>query len=145
MTTEELHLLIKTLFKIKFFSAFTSGEIDNLVSKFHKYFFSKGKVIIREGSPGEGFYVIHSGKVVVLKKLSFFKKKIITTLSAGDYFGEIALVSDEPTSATVKSVEEGVLFVLLKSDFQAVLGKNLKLVESMRLVAEQRKFESKFQ
>ncbi|MFH1352204.1 MAG: cyclic nucleotide-binding domain-containing protein [bacterium] len=143
MTSEELQLLIKTLFRIKFFSAFASGEIDMLVGRFHKFACSKGKIIIRENQPGEAFYVIYKGAVAVLKKQSFFKKKTVATLSAGDYFGEIALVSDEPTSATVKAVEESVLFVLFRHDFQEILRQNPKLTSVIRSVADGRKLENK--
>ncbi|MFH1957914.1 MAG: cyclic nucleotide-binding domain-containing protein [bacterium] len=145
MTSEELQLLIKTLFRINFFSAFSSGEIDMLVGKFHKFACLKGKVIIRENQAGEAFYVIYKGAVAVLKKQSFFKKKTVATLSAGDYFGEIALVSDEPTSATVKAVEESVLFVLFRHDFQEILRQNPKLTSVIRSVAAGRKLENKLQ
>jgi len=145
MTSEELQLLVKTLFKIKFFTSFSSGDIDMLVGKFHKFACSKGKVIIRENQQGEAFYVIYKGAVAVLKKMSFFKKKTVATLSAGDYFGEIALVSDEPASATVKAVEESVLFVLFRHDFREILKQNPKLTSVIRSVADGRKLENKFQ
>jgi MFS family permease len=55
-----------------------------------------GSVIIREGTPGERFYLIDSGEVVVEKN-----GVEIARLGAGDYFGEIALLRNIPTTAAV--------------------------------------------
>lgn len=144
MTKEEINLLVKTLFRISFFSACSSGDIDIILGKFNKYSFSKGKVIIRANKPGKFFSVIYKGKVAVIKKQLYFRKKILTTLSAGDYFGEVSLISDKLTTATVKAVEETEIFILNKYDFQQILKQNSELNVKIQSVAEKRKLESQF-
>ena len=144
MTKDELNLLIKTLHKISFFSGFSNADIDMLIEKFHKCTFPKGKIVIRENEQGEGFFVISKGKVEVAKKESLLKRKHLAILSSGGYFGEVSLISNEPTMATVKAIEYTEAFVLSRFEFQQILRQNPSLAERIKSIAESRKFKSKF-
>ena len=144
MTKDELNLLIKTLHKISFFSGFSNADIDMLIEKFHKCVFPKGKIIIRENEQGEGFFVIYKGKVEVTRRKSLMKRKHLAILSSGGYFGEVSLISNEPTMATVKAIEYTEAFVLSRFEFQQILRQNPSLAERIKSIAESRKFKSKF-
>lgn len=71
-----------------------------------------GETILREGEPGDAFYVIESGEVEVIRGESH-----LADLSDGDYFGEIALTRDVPRVASVKAVSGTRLLVIGRSDF----------------------------
>lgn len=76
-----------------------------------------GETIIRELESSNGCaYYINSGKVRVLRDW-----KEIATLSAGWFFGEIALITDEARTATVEIIEDAELQVFLKDDFLTLL------------------------
>jgi CRP-like cAMP-binding protein len=77
-------------------------------------------VIIRQGEPGDAFYIIKSGEVVVTAG-SETGEKTVGKLGEAEYFGEIALVTGQPRTATVTSVSETELLILEKSDFDAVV------------------------
>ena len=141
MAKEELNLLIKTLHKISFFSGLSTADIDMLIEKFHKCVFPKGKIIIRENEIGEGFFVIYKGKVEVTKKKSLLKRKHLAILSSRDYFGEVSLISDEPTTATVKAIGYTEAFVLSKFEFGQILRQSPNLAEQIKSIAEARKFK----
>jgi len=79
-----------------------------------------GTVIVREGEPGDAFYIVKSGEVVVTAK-SETGKETVANLSEAEYFGEIALITDQPRIATVTSISETDLLILEKSDFNAVV------------------------
>jgi hypothetical protein len=77
-----------------------------------------GATIMREGDPGDLFYVIADGEVSVTKK-----GVEIARLGAGSYFGEIALLRDVPRTATVTAITDVRLMGLARRYFlEAVTG-----------------------
>ena len=71
-----------------------------------------GEVFIREGDPGDLFYVIETGTVDVTKD-----GRHVATLGPGDYVGEIALLRDVPRTATVTATSAAVLQALDREHF----------------------------
>lgn len=142
MTKDEAKWLMETLRNIQFFSIFSLENIDSVLKLFQKYTYPKGKSIIIEGESGKAFFVVHTGKVKVFKRKVFWMKQQLALLGPGDFFGEMALVSEEPAAASIVPVESTEAFVLLKSDFQSILKSNPKLGDEIRRIAEKRKFEN---
>ncbi|MEA2667201.1 MAG: hypothetical protein QOJ33_135, partial [Chloroflexota bacterium] len=70
--------------------------LERLAAAFRPVSLPAGSVIIREGEPGERFYLIDSGEVSVQKNGAE-----VARLGGGDYFGEISLLKQVPTTATV--------------------------------------------
>ena len=69
---------------------------------------SEGTTVFRQGEPGGSVYVIRAGKVRVLKE-SNGRRRMVTTLGPGDFFGEMAVVTGRPRTATVEVVEDADL------------------------------------
>jgi CRP-like cAMP-binding protein len=68
--------------------------------------------------------------------------KAVATLGPGQFFGETALVSNEPRNATIVCVEPTLLFTLMATDFAFVLRENPAAAAEMKSIAAQRKFVS---
>merc|ERR1740130_104223 len=82
---------------------------------------SKGDVIVQEGDNGAEFFVIHEGDVAVSKNSNF-----ITKLSQPAYFGERALLYEEPRAATVTvASDEATFCVLTKEVFLEILSSGI--------------------
>ena len=78
-----------------------------------------GQVIIREGDPGDSYYVLESGEL----SISQGGRHLRNTTERGEGFGEIALLRDVPRTATVTAVRSSVLLMLGRADFlEAVTG-----------------------
>ena len=99
------------------FSQVPPAQIQQLFARFEAVDVAKGEAIVREGGPGDYFYVIESG---VAEVHSRFTGKI-TELKAGNFFGEEALVGETLRNASVTMRSPGVVMRLSKEDFRALL------------------------
>jgi len=81
--------------------------------------FEKGKAVITQGDPGNEFFVIQSGEAIVQKKTDGdAQPKTVGRLKNGDYFGENALLRDEPRQASVIADSKLSTFKITRADFQ---------------------------
>jgi len=84
-----------------------------------------GEIVLKEWDSSNGCaYYINSGKVRVMHG-----KKEVAILTAGGFFGEIALITDDARNATVEVVEDTELQVFLKDDFLTLLQQSSHSVE----------------
>ena len=101
---------------IDLFKALTPQQLTDVAEHMQKRHFAAGETIIREGEPGEEFFLISDGEVEVIRA-----DHEVARLGPGDFFGEVALISGEPRNATVVA-EGGVdAYALGKTDFQTAL------------------------
>src|SRR5262249_39158674 len=82
--------------------------------------FEAGEVVFREGDRGDWLYVILDGEVEVLKSIPEGGETRLTQLGPGECFGEIALVSDRPRSATVRSLTSVNLLAVDREAFHTL-------------------------
>jgi CRP-like cAMP-binding protein len=75
LTQEDIQWLLRTLRKIDFFEFVNLENIDKFTLGFIKKRYRRGEVIIKEGTEGKGLFVIKSGRCLVYRKKSFFKKE----------------------------------------------------------------------
>ncbi len=84
-----------------------------------------GKVIFEAGAHGDCFYIIREGTVQVYVKESESREKIVLSLlNAGDYFGEMALLTGEPRSASIETMSEVTLIRIDKRGFERLIKEN---------------------
>jgi CRP/FNR family transcriptional regulator, cyclic AMP receptor protein len=83
--------------------------------------FLKGNLILSQGDAGEALFLIKSGQVKVTVVAEDGREVILSVLGAGSFFGEMALVDDEPRSAHVIAMEDTTLLQLRREDFRARL------------------------
>lgn len=139
----ELAALARMLRKVEFFSPLTIGQIEQILPYIMLYSYAPGETVFKQGSAGDAFYIVHSGKVAVsIKKGLFSFAQTVASLGPGDFFGEIALISQEPRTATVSCAEPSQLFALVSSDFQFILRENPAAAEEMKKISARRKFDS---
>jgi MFS family permease len=112
--TRELALLRA----IPLFKPLPAPAIDQLASHLIPLHAVAGDEIVRQGEPGDRFYVIASGEVEV-----FVDGRPVGVFGPGDHFGEIALIRDVPRTATVKAKRDTELYALERDEFlSAVTG-----------------------
>jgi CRP-like cAMP-binding protein len=121
-----------------FFQSLKMSELDELIGHLRMIRVQKGYEIIKQGDPGDAFYLIASGKVSVWKKKTMGKSKV-ADLSQDQFFGEMALMSNEPRNATVVAEDVSELFVLQRYDFEKILLKNPLIFNELKKAFLERK------
>ncbi|MCJ1399287.1 hypothetical protein MMC11_002489 [Xylographa trunciseda] len=106
--------------EVPLLSTLTPYERSKIADALETQKFPAGSTIIREGDPGEAFYLLESGGAAVYKRET--GQKALTTYKKGDYFGELALLDDKPRAASVVSTEEVKVATLGKEGFLRLLG-----------------------
>jgi MFS family permease len=100
------------------FAPLSAPVLEQVASRLIPTEAALGSEIIRQGDPGDRFYVIEEGEVVVSKN-----GRQVATLQQGDFFGEIALLREIPRTATVTAQTDTLLYALERDDFlEAVTG-----------------------
>jgi CRP-like cAMP-binding protein len=84
--------------------------------------FQSGSRVFQENDPGDGFYWIRSGKIRISRQVIPEGKKdpqeqLLTFLTAGNIFGEMALVDGAPRSADAVAEDAVILFHLSQADY----------------------------
>jgi CRP-like cAMP-binding protein len=82
--------------------------------------FEAGEVVFREGDRGDWLYVVLDGEVEVVRHVAGQGEVTLRRLGPGECFGEIALVTDAPRSATVRSRGAVDLLAVDRESFQAL-------------------------
>ena len=77
----------------------------------------KGETIFAAGDTADNAYFLEGGTVDIVLRDKRGKDKVINTLTSGEFFGEMALVDDEPRSATAVVKEDTMCVVITKEEF----------------------------
>jgi ATP-binding cassette subfamily B protein len=119
----------KWLSEMPLFKDVDASTLTELATLFATEQIPEDRDIICEGDPGDRFYILVRGKAEVLKA-----SKRAAVLQDGDYFGEIALLSNRPRNATVRSLTPCVCLTLQRDRFRAMLDRSAPLRERMEQV-----------
>jgi CRP-like cAMP-binding protein len=107
--------LIKNLLQSSpLFVPFTKSQQGELLRRFEGHEIEAGVDIIREGERGQGLFLILSGEVDVIGHATSAQPTKLAHLRAGDMFGEMSLVTDQPTSASVRAVAPTTVLFLAR-------------------------------
>ncbi len=107
------------LHKVPLFSGLDIHSLSALTPLFEEESYPAYSRILREGEFGDSMYIIVNGQVSVTKYSEGINKEVhITNLYSGSYFGEVALIDNQPRSASINADEDTTLLRLKKSVFE---------------------------
>ncbi len=107
--------------KVPLFSDLSEAELARFAEVTREREYPKNSVILFEDDPGDALYIVSAGQVKVVLIGEDGREVILSVLGDGDFFGEMALIDDEPRSAHVIAMKDSQLLVLRRDDFQAQL------------------------
>jgi CRP-like cAMP-binding protein len=121
---------IDILNKVPLFSGLSKRAMNEIAKITDEIDLPAGKELIREGDPGRQFFVLLEGEAEVRRR-----GRKVNTLGPGDFFGEIALVTERPTTAAVTLTEPTSALVISRPAFRRMLlaqpGVQLQVLETL--------------
>lgn len=126
---KEAAIITQMLAKCKVFERVTPRTLTRVADEFNVENYAPGDQIIRQGDPGDRFYLIRQGKVSVRKGNPEVQ---VVELDEGDFFGEMALLSGQPRNASVWAKESCLLYSLHKDRFHAALAETVSMEAEVR-------------
>ena len=109
---------------VPIFSELTEADFASLAKVANRRRYPKDSVVFFENEQGDFFFMILEGRIKVTILGDDGREVILSLLGSGDFFGEMALLDNEPRSATAIAVEDSELLSLHRNDFQSVLTDN---------------------
>ncbi len=117
---KETMVICAILRKCSVFKEMSPSDLTDIAQKMTEEHFAPGQSIIRIGDIGDKFYVIARGSTDITIE-STGTSRAVAKLREGDFFGEVALLRDQPRNATVTTREPVVVYSLSKENFLAAM------------------------
>ena len=116
--------IIKVLANVPIFEHLTEKELSEVVRLTHERTYKKDEHVFKKLAPAEGMYVILDGGVLITDSDS---ETIFATLESGDFFGELALLDEEPRSASAISTMPSRLIGFFRTDLLTLMKRSPEL------------------
>lgn len=117
----DIKTIVSALHKVPLFQSLSNRQLESLAKRFVERGYEAGKSIVTQGHGGEGFFIILSGKVDVVRERLDGDKVTVNAFRTGDFFGELALLDEGIRTASVITLEPVKCLVLTRWDFLAIL------------------------
>jgi ATP-binding cassette, subfamily B, bacterial len=130
--------------RVPLFSTLPPELLTSLAAALAVERYPAGQTIIHEGESGDTLYLIHRGQVEVFTGNAESRIAPLAVLRDGDYFGEMALLSDRPRTATVRARTPVQVYSLGRREFVDLLHAQPRLAEEVNHVVNQRYAELSF-
>jgi HD-GYP domain-containing protein (c-di-GMP phosphodiesterase class II) len=115
--------IVDRLKEISFFSDIPEQDLRQIAEIMVEKSYRKGAAIIEEHTEAERFFVIYRGKIEITKKFEGGEEFVLSVQSDGDFFGEMALLDEQPRSATARAIEPTIVLETSRKNFETLLYK----------------------
>jgi nucleotide-binding universal stress UspA family protein len=113
------------------FAALGQEEREHLSETARIRAYQPGEFIVHEGDTATGCFIIASGRVEVVKEGGGVHPTVLTTLGAGEFFGEMAVIDDHPRSASVLALEATECVAIGRAEFLETLQRRPQIAVQM--------------
>ena len=109
------------LARVPLFSEVSKKDLQRLAKTMVSRNFGPGELILKEGDHAVGFFIVLSGRLEVVKGLNTDNPRTAATLGPGDFFGEMALLTDYRLSASLRTLETTECLAMSRISFRPAL------------------------
>ena len=114
-------------------------DLDGLSQRVNLQHFGVGEKVVRQGYPGNALYIIIAGEAVITVKDSSGKEHEVVTLTRGEFFGEMALFSGEPSVVSVTAVDDLEVMVIYSDVVNNMIQRQPSLAREIGQIIEARR------
>jgi Flp pilus assembly CpaE family ATPase len=138
-TPQELKHRFDTLQRVAILFTLSDNILRALARQMQPSQVPKGGYVIKQGELGDALFVIEKGRCEVVVEESAGHEITIAFLGPGDFFGEMALISEETRTATVRTLEDSTLLILDRNTLYATLPPDSDAIVELTKLVDQRK------
>lgn len=119
ITSEDSAIIVNILKKIDLMKDLNEEDHNAIIQRITLEYYPKDHVIFNEGDVGDAFYLIKKGMVRIYHPISEGRdtEEQIQTLGDNDFFGEMALISEDLRNASCQTLDDSEIFKMNKQDF----------------------------
>jgi CRP-like cAMP-binding protein len=121
------------------FKPFSQDERRQLMEMFKSRGFQKNEIILEQGKKGSGLFILLHGKLRVVKKKEDGSEVTLAELGPGDMFGEMSLLTNQPTNATISALTDCFVLRMSKKKFDEIIMTHPQILELVAQVSEERR------
>jgi CRP-like cAMP-binding protein len=132
---------VETLSGVELFQALTEEERRRLAGELSVAPFARGEAITRQGAEAHWLYIMTKGEAEVRVAIDGNLSKKVATLRAGDFFGEMGLMTGEPRTATITAQTGVECYRLDKESFHEIIKSRPEIAEDISHVLARRRVE----
>lgn len=121
---EDIFTLLK---QVPIFADLAPKELAEIEKIVHRRKYKKGEAVIRKGDPGLGMYIIVKGSVAIVDEDKRTDQRTLATLDEGSFFGDLALLDEDPRSASAITSVDSNIIGFFRPDFLDLLYRKPKL------------------
>jgi len=107
---------------VPLFKPLESYDLMQLADCLQQESLDAGQKILKQGDPGDTFYIVEEGELIATKKRDGGQEEEVLEYKRGDYFGELALLKNEPRAASVEAKTEAKICKIDRKSFKNILG-----------------------
>jgi len=130
--------VIRELRRIDLFASLGPSQIEELAESSAKLLYTRGEILVRQGSSGDSLFLVTRGEVGVSVATGSGECMHLANLGRGSYFGEMSLLTGEPRSATVSANTETEVIVVQKAGLSKLLETEASILEPLTDMLEKR-------
>ena len=113
-------------------------ELQSMLEALELRHFAPGEMIVAEGEPGGSLFALVEGSVEVLRTLKSGRRRTVAFLGEGDFFGEMALLSDVPRLASVRAFEPTAALELTRERLERIAREHPSVSEVLQTFHRER-------
>lgn len=132
-----MNLILQILKTVPLFQNLTEEEHQSIIAHITMQYFPAHYVLFEKGVVGSAMYIIKSGMIRI-----YNEQADVASLGEGDFFGEMALIEDQPRNASAETLSDCEIFVLNKEDFASLLQKSPDILRKVKEAYQARKQEN---
>ncbi len=136
---EKMSNALAVLKEMDIFRPFPEEAKRHLSERMKSYWYPSGEMLVRQGDAGDSLFIIVEGVLGVWTKTEDGRSIEIARLGAGNFFGEMALLTGEPRTATVVAITDATLFEITKEDIFPIIEKRSDITWAISEVLSERK------
>ncbi len=124
--------------QVPILSPLSDDELTDLSQNVNIDLYGVGELIVQENKDGDSMYIIRSGACEAMKTRKSGRIELLSTMQAGDFFGEISLLTGEKRTATIKATQDTSVIVIKKAVFSKIIIANPVISEQIAQVVLER-------